>query len=97
MSIFILGTAVIPRGHEIEFVTYVKPAKGFLSVKSTYAVLTDLVTGVVYTPWVSNGETPAWEGRTWRSRSACGDGCCNATSRRWPMPTGQPAPGCSWT
>lgn len=61
VSVFILGTAAIPRGHEVEFVTYVKPARGFLSVKITYAVLTDLVTGVVYTPWVNEGETPPWD------------------------------------
>ncbi|WP_434415842.1 hypothetical protein [Nannocystis pusilla] len=61
VSVFILGTAAIPRGHEIEFVTYVKPARGFLSVEVKYAVLTDRVTGVVYMPWVNEGETPPWQ------------------------------------
>ncbi|MCY0992285.1 hypothetical protein OV203_34425 [Nannocystis sp. ILAH1] len=60
VSVFILGTAAIPRGHEIEFVIYVKPARGFLSVEAKYTVLTDRVTGVVYTPWVNEGETPPW-------------------------------------
>lgn len=61
VSVFITGTAAIPRGHEVEFVTYARPAKGLLRARATYAVLTDLTTGVLYTPWVNAGETPPWQ------------------------------------
>jgi hypothetical protein len=59
MSLFIPGAAAIPRGHEVELVTYAR--KAFFGVKETFLVLTDLVTGVMYTPWVDDGDTPRWE------------------------------------
>lgn len=61
-NIFIMGTAAIPMGHEIEFVTYTKTSRALLmSQTTTYQVLTDLVTGVVYMPWVNEGLSPPWE------------------------------------
>jgi len=62
VSVFIPGTAAIPRGHDVELVTYARTSKTFFGgVKETFPVLTDLVTGVMYTPWVNDGDTPRWE------------------------------------
>jgi hypothetical protein len=62
VSLFIPGTAAIPRGHEVELVTYARVLKSlFGNVKETFLVLTDLVTGVMYTPWVNENDTPPWE------------------------------------
>ena len=59
---YFVGAAAIAVGHEVEFVTYKKTNRLLLMSHSiTYEVLTDLGTGVVYTPWVDDGETPAWE------------------------------------
>ncbi|MDC0716095.1 hypothetical protein [Nannocystis bainbridge] len=61
-NLFIMGTAAIPVGHEIECVTYTKTSKVLLMTHTAkYQLLTDLVTGVVYMPWVNEGDTPPWE------------------------------------
>lgn len=62
VSIFIPGTAAIPRGHEVELVTYAKTTRSFLGdITQTWPILTDLVTGVIYTPWINQNEAPQWE------------------------------------
>lgn len=61
-AITLLGTRAIPIGHEVELTTYVRGSDGLLLSARRDELLTDLTTGVRYTPWRPDGDGPApWE------------------------------------